>query len=187
MFYRLHRLTKLIVWVFVLGVFAFLWQHRAALEPLIVWYQVYENGGLENDEKLPLVEGRALYVADGQTFRIKTADGAYYLVRLAGLNNPTPPLSAFETSRENQRQEALRNLVFSNWVHVEVTYSEGHSVLGIAHVRDKNVNLHFITNGLATLNRDYLKRMPRKHQYDFFLAARDFEKHREAAQIAAAK
>lgn len=187
MFYRLHRLAKLLVWIFVLGVFAYLWQQRAALEPLLVWYQVYDNGGIENAEKLPLIEGRAINVADGHTLRIKTEEGAYFLVRLAGLDYPTQPFSAYEIVREKQRQSALRELALSNWVHVEVAYSEGHSVLGIAHVRQKNLNLHFITNGLATLNREYLKRMPREHQYDFFLAGRNYERNREAAQVAAAK
>ena len=186
MFYRLHRLVKILVGLFILGVFAWLWQHRAAVEPVLVWYQVYENGGLENDETLPLIEGRALYIVDGHTLRLKTHEGHSFLVRLAGLDYPERPLSAYEMAREKQRTQALREQVLSNWVHVEVTYSQEHSVLGIAHVREKNLNLHFITNGLATLNRDYIKRMPREHQYDFFLAARHYQKNREAAQVAAA-
>ena len=179
MFHRLHRLTKWLVGAFVLGIFAYLWTQRAALEPLLVWYQVYKNGGFENEAELPVVEGRALHIADGHTVRLKTEEGAYFLVRLAGLDYPSQPLSAYEAVREKKRLEVMRNLVYSNWVSVEVTFSDQHSALGIVHVGKTNLNLHYITNGLATLNRDYIKRMPREHQYDFFSAARSFEQQRE--------
>src|SRR5688500_3141176 len=118
MFYRLHRLAKLLVWMLVLGVLIFVWQQRAVFEPLLLWYQVIENGGIEIDGELPVVEGRAQYISDGHTFRIKTSDGTYYLVRLAGLNYPARPLSALEMGLEKQRREALQTLVLSNWVHV---------------------------------------------------------------------
>lgn len=188
MFYRLHRLAKLLGWIFVLGIFAFVWQQRAVFEPILVWYQVYDNGGIEITEQLPRVQGRAFDVADGQTVRLRTADRRYYLVRLAGLEAPVPPLSPAEQAREKQRREELRSLVLSNWVHVEVTYADNNSVLGVLHANDININLHFITNGLATLNRDYIKRMPRDIQYNFFAAARAHEKRQEGEpRVAAAK
>ena len=172
MFHRLHKLAKLLVWMFVLGVFAFVWQQRAVFEPVLVWYEVMRNGGLENDDELPMIQGKAVAISDGHTLRLRTAEGSYYVVRLAGLEYPNRPLTVVENELERKRREAMRELVLSNWVHVEVAYAANHSVLGIVHNGQLNLNLHLITNGLASMNPEYIRRMPRLHQYRFFSAAR---------------
>lgn len=183
MFYTLHRLVKFLVFLLIAGVFVFVWRHRSAAEPLLVWYEVYDNGGLGKTAKLPLIQGRGHYVLGGSTFQMKTPEGAYYTVTLAGLETATPEKQWLE----NQRMERLRSMVLSNVVHVNVTYhSSGYNVLGIVHVHQTNLNLNFITNGLASLNSDYIKRMPRDIQYNFFAARRTYEKRREQASAALA-
>ena len=106
MFYFLHRLVK---WVFVALIAAGLywaWLQRDALEPVYVWYDVYENGGIQNTERLARMQGRAVRMIDGHTFAMN-ADNKIYSVRLTGFQIPEPPLSDTELALEKERRRFL--------------------------------------------------------------------------------
>lgn len=180
MFYTLHRLLKLIVILFFVGVLVWVWQQRHILEPAFVWHDVYKNGGIERTGTLPQVEGRGSYIFDGHTFQLKTSENRVYVVRLTGFESPAPPLSAEGILLEKRRRDALKFLVLSNSVRIEITYSNQNSLLGIAHAGNTNVNVYFITNHLAQFKGDFVKSVPRDVQYTFFAAARAGRKTRPA-------
>lgn len=180
MFYKLHRLVK---WFFVALMAAgcyWLYLQREALEPVWVWYDVYENGGLEKTAPLPILQGEGIAIVDGHTFQMK-GQGRIYSVRLTGFNQPEPPLSNQELSREKARRAKLRDFVVGKNVNVEVTYSNLNSVLGIVHAGPTNINTYFVANDLSEFNREYVKSVPRDQQYRFFAAARTLEKKRTLA------
>ena len=175
MFYFLHHLMR---WVFIALLAAglyWVWLQREALEPVYVWYDVYENGGLKNNQQLHTVRGRAVAVVDGHTLQV-FQDGRSLSVRLTGLRLPHEPLSPSEFKLEKQRRTFLRETVVSREIDVQVTYATPGGMLGIVSLDGTNVNLHFITNGLATFEREYVKNLPRGIQYQFFAADRLREK-----------
>jgi hypothetical protein len=178
MFYFLHRLVK---WIFIALIAAglyWVWLQREMLEPLYVWYDVYDNGGLQKTERLPVIEGKAINVVDGHTFQMSQPNRAF-VVRLTGFEMPQPPLSEAERELELERRRVLRETVLMQPVRVNVTYSENGSILGIVTVNGTNLNLYYLTNGLGKFNRQYIKTLPRDTQYQFFAAKRLHEKQTE--------
>jgi hypothetical protein len=58
-------------------------------------------------------------------------------------------------------------------------------MLGIVSVGGTNMNLYFITNGMAKFNPAYIKPLPRMLQYQFFAAER-FRQKQDARETALA-
>jgi len=175
MFYTLHRLVKWTVLLVALAGVYWLYLQREALEPVWVWYDVYENGGIERTEPLSALRGEGLNIIDGHTFQMKSR-GAIYSVRLTGFDLPVPPVSAGEAKLEKERREVLHRFVIGKPVQVDVTYSNLNSVLGIIEAGGTNLNTYYIANGLSHFNREYVKTVPRDLQYRFFSASRAREK-----------
>jgi hypothetical protein len=175
MFYTLHRLVKWSVVLVALAGLYWLYLQREALAPLWVWYDVYENGGIERTEPLPAIRGEGLNVIDGHTFQMKS-HGAIYSVRLTGFDQPAPPVSPKEAKLEKERREVLHKFVIGKPVQVDVTYSNLNSVLGIIEAGGTNLNIYYVANGLSHFNREYVKTVPRDLQYRFFSAAHAREK-----------
>lgn len=178
MFYFLHRLVKWVFMAFIGAGLYWAWLQREALEPVYVWYEVYENGGLKINKSLHTLHGKAIAVVDSLTVQVKE-DGRSLSVRLTGLQMPEPPYSHTDIRLEKERKEALRDMVVGEQVDVQVTYAAPGSMLGILSVGGTNVNLYFITNGMARFNSGYVKGLPREMQYQFFAAERFREKQEE--------
>jgi hypothetical protein len=184
MFYFLHRLMK---WVFMALVAAgmyWLWLQREALEPAYAWFDVYQNGGLKNDKPLHTIRGKAIAVVDSYTVQVKE-DGRNFSVRLTGLQMPEPPLSNTDIRLDKERRQVLRDRVVGNEVEVQVSFAAPGSMLGIVSVGGTNMNLYFITNGMAKFNPAYIKPLPRMLQYQFFAAER-FRQKQDARETALA-
>jgi endonuclease YncB( thermonuclease family) len=178
MFYFLHRLVK---WFFIALVGAglyWLWLQREALEPVYVWYDVYENGGLQKTDRLTVIQGKAVRVIDGHTFQMHQ-DNKSYSVRLTGFETPEPPFSNTDIELEKERRRVLRDTVLNQAVKVEVTYDGNNTLLGIVTANHTNLTTLFITNSLSKFNRAYVKSVPRDIQYRFFAAQRLREKEAE--------
>jgi hypothetical protein len=175
MFYTLHRLVK---WFFIALALAggvWLYAQREALEPVWVWYDVYQNGGIDRTEPLPTIQGEAIRVLDGHTFQMKSS-GRVYSVRLTGFNLPTPPLSTTEITQEKERRAFLRDKIEGKPIKVEVTYSNLNSLLGIVYADGTNLNTYYVAHDLSHFNREFVKNLPRNLQYRFFAAERAREK-----------
>jgi hypothetical protein len=171
MFYTLHRLVKFFFILLALGCVVWLYRQRQALEPIWVWYDVYENGGIQKTEPLPVMTGEGKAVIDGHTFEMRS-DAGLVAVRLTGFDVPQPPFSIDEIMLEKRRREFLRNAIVGKPIRVEVTYSAPRSVLGIVYSGRTNLNTYYVSSGLSHFNREYVKTTPRDLQYKFFAAAR---------------
>jgi hypothetical protein len=178
MFYLLHRAVK---WVFIALIAAglyWLWLQREVLEPVYVWYDVYDNGGIQKTDRLPSIQGKAVHIVDGHTFHMSQGNKVY-AVRLTGFEMPEPPLAHDDREMELERRRFLRENVLMRPANVSVTYAEHGSVLGIVTVNGTNLNLYYLTNGLSKFRPDYIKSLPRDMQYQFFAARRLREKELE--------
>ena len=102
MFYFLHRLMKWVSMALVAAGLYWVWLQREALEPVYVWYEVYENGGLKNNKPLHSINGRAVAVVDSLTVQVKE-DGRSLSVRLTGLQMPEPPFSHTDIRLDRER------------------------------------------------------------------------------------
>jgi hypothetical protein len=171
MFYLLHRLVKWFFILLALGCVYWAWTQRSALEPVWVWYDVYENGGIQKTEHLPVVQGQGISVLDGHTFQMKSGT-QIVSVRLTGFDLPEPPLSPAQFAEEKRRREFLQKAVVGKSVQVESTYSNVNSLLGVVHVGNTNLNTYYVISGLGHFNPEYVKSTPRDLQYKFFAAAR---------------
>src|SRR5687768_200333 len=182
MFYFLHRLVK---WVFIVLIAAglyWVWLQREMLEPVYVWYDVYDNGGIQKTNRLQVIEGKATHVLDGHTFQMTQGNKAFS-VRLAGFEIPPVPLPQEDRELELERRKFLRETILMQQAKVDVTYSGAGSVLGIVTVNGTNLNLHYLTNGLGKFRPEYIKPLPRDMQYQFFAAKRlrEKEEHHKTA------
>ena len=186
MFYFLHRLVKWLCMALVAAGLYWVWLQREAMEPVYVWYDVYENGGLKNNEPLKVMRGRVTRIVDGHTFQMNH-DGKSFSVRLTGFEMPEPPLTNTQIENEKERRQVLREEVLLQDVDVQVTYSAPGSVLGIVTLGQTNLNTFFITNGLADFNPAYVKNLPRDVQYQFFAAERVRSKSAEIRSALAMK
>jgi hypothetical protein len=81
-----------------------------------------------------------------------------------------------DLERAKERRRFLRETILSKEVDVQITYAAPGSILGIVTAGGTNLNLYMITNQLALFNPDWIKGMPRNHQYHFFAADRLREK-----------
>jgi endonuclease YncB( thermonuclease family) len=181
MFYAIRRMIKLLMGLCVLAVLFWVYQQRAIFEPAFVWYDVYENGGITNTTALPTVSGRATRVTDPHTFQIRQRKGDFLTVRLTGLQEEPVPTTPQEFQLQKPKRDALAALVLSNFVHVDVTYSNKNSILGVAYANGTNVNTALVAHGDGRLKPEYIKLLPRQTQYAFFRA------HRVAAKAAKEK
>ena len=178
MFYTLHRLVK---WTFIALIAAglyWVWLQREMLDPVYVWYDVYDNGGINKTQPLDVLQGKATHVVDGHTFQMVQGNRVY-AVRLTGFEIPTAPLPEDEREKELERRKFLRESVLTQQAKVEVTYADQNSVLGIVTVNRTNLNMYYLTNGLSNFRPDYIKALPRDMQYHFFAAKRLREKELE--------
>ena len=178
MFYTLHRLIK---WVFIALIAAglyWVWLQREFLEPVYVWYDVYDNGGINKTAPLKVIQGKPTHVLDGHTFQMVHGN-AVSTVRLTGFDIPTPPLPEEEREKELERRKFLRETILGQQARVSVTYADQGSILGIVTVNGTNMNLYYLTNGLSKFRPDYVKGLPREMQYQFFAAKRLREKELE--------
>jgi hypothetical protein len=169
MFYLLNRLVKWFFMLLAAGCLFWLYTQRAVLDPLWVWYDVYENGGMQKTERLPEIKGRGVKILDGHTFEMNS-DGRMVSVRLTGFDLPEPPLSAPELQQEKRRRAFLQSAVLNQPLRVEISYSLANNLLGIVHAGSTNLNVYYITNGLGHFNREFIKSTPRDVQYQFFAA-----------------
>ena len=185
MFYTLHRILKVSIWMLIALLLVWLYRQREALEPLWVWYDVYDNGGIQNRVQLPRIEGKGINIYDGHTFQLESSN-RYYNVRLTGFASPEPPLSGDELQRELRRREVLKEHVFMKPVSVDITYSNQNSYLGIVYANGTNLNLLYLTNDLSRFKPEFVKSTPRDVQYRFFSAVRWHKKqaHEKGAEVA---
>jgi hypothetical protein len=172
MFYTLHRAVKflfLCCWLFVAWK---LYQHRRAMEPAVIWYEVWENGGFREKPK-PTVSGVAESVLNSQTFTLKTTNNAAFLnVRLLGLRDPSKEQSLDVIEKEKKRRDALDHLIKGRQILLHLGYENFNNVGGIALLGKTNVNAWLVQKGFAFTDQELVKGYPKEIQYQMLWSKR---------------
>ena len=171
MFYTIHRCIKLVCWCAVLLVAWKLYEQRAVFEPALIWYDVWDNGGLRVDEPKSIA-GRVEHVIGSQTFVLATRSHKRFNVRLMGLRPPSEDRSIEAMAREQTRREALNKIVKGNWVHLEISYENMNSLGGVTFLGTTNVNAELVRLGVARADKGSVKGLPKESQYALLWASR---------------
>lgn len=177
-------MVKLFLALCLLALLFWVYQQRAIFEPALVWYDVYKNGGHTNTTLLPTTSGRATRIIDPHTFELRQKRGDFLTVRLTGLQEIPFPTTPQEIQPFKEKRDQLAQLVLSNFVHLDLTYSNQNSVLAVAYANGTNINATLIAQGHSVLKPEYMKSLPRQTQYAFFHARRAAAKHAKAADSA---
>src|SRR5687767_1764713 len=109
MFYTLHRAVKFLIFLVFAGVAWKFYERREIFEPAIVWYRVWDNGGLHITDPVRTVGGRVVRVINSQTFVLRPREGVRYNVRLMGLHEPDKEITARNIELEKSRKKALED------------------------------------------------------------------------------
>jgi hypothetical protein len=178
MFYTLHRLY-LLAWVaLILGAGFWLYPRAGVSEPLVNWYEVWQNTHGVPTRPVELLSGKVIKITEPNAFMLRGSDHQSYSVALLGTvpsavlpATPTKPRTEPESVRE--AKERLSDLILSNEVSVEVTVMDPfRRGVGIVHLGETNINAVMVESGLLELKRDYIKGLPLSDQYALIRADR---------------
>jgi hypothetical protein len=180
MFYTIHRCLKILAYAAVCLLALKLYESREVFEPALIWYDVWDNGGLHVPEP-KAIAGRVLHVANSQTFMLSTRDRRRFNVRLMGLK---PPLSADRSvesiEKEKHRRDALEEMIRGEWVYIELAYENFDSIGGVVFLGPTNVNADLVLHGLASKRRKDCRRI--RNTPSFGLSAIDKLRRIDPAQ-----
>jgi hypothetical protein len=171
MFYTIHRCIKLVCWCAVLLAGWKLYENREVFEPAVIWYDVWDNGGLRVAQPKSIA-GRAENVIGSQTFVLATRGQKRFNVRLMGLKGPSEDRSLEAFAKEQARREALQKMIQGNWVHLEISYQNMNNLGGIAFLGPTNVNAELVRMGVAMVDKVSVKGLPKESQYALLWASR---------------
>ena len=113
------------------------------------------------------VEGTAIQVADGDTFKLETAEGTKLKVRLYGIDAPETEKANKRTGKVskpgqpygNEAYRALESKILDKEVKVDILAIDRYKrMVGIVYLDSGNVNLEMVKEGWAWAYREYLDR-----------------------------
>src|SRR4051812_11128823 len=111
MFYALHRTMKFLLLCAFVGAGWRVYENRQVFEPALIWYDVWDNGGLNEKDTMPSVSGEVEQILNSQTFVLRSTNAMRFNVRLLGLKDP-PKAASFEgLKKETERKERLEELI----------------------------------------------------------------------------
>jgi hypothetical protein len=171
MFYTIHRCIKVVAYCAALFVVWKLYEQREVFEPAVIWYDVWDNGGLRAPEPRRIA-GRVLHVINSQTFVLSTRASGRFNVRLMGLKPPSTEMTVDSIERERTRRDALEKMIGEKWVHVEIAYENLNNLGGLVFLGPTNVNADLVLRRLATSNKETVKGLSRESQYALLWALR---------------
>lgn len=171
MFYTIHRCIKALCYGVALLVAFKLYENRAVFEPALIWYNVWDNGGMHVPEPKSM-SGRVAYVIGSQTFVLATRSGDRFNVRLMGLRPPSDDRSIEALAHEKGRKDALKKMIEGQWVHLEISYENLNNLGGVAFLGSTNVNAELVRLGVARSRMETAKGLPGDSQYALIWASR---------------
>lgn len=174
MFHFLHKCYRAGLWVLAAGFAFWIYQNRLAFTPVVDAVDAARPDEGFSQAQLGVVTGQVVRVLDGDTIRLQVVGGGPLTVRLTGLDAPDiQQTNRAELRRAIESRTNLSQLVLSNLVRVEITYSNmPGNALGIVYLGETNVNAALIASGWAHLRRGLLNGLPFGAQYTLLRADR---------------
>jgi endonuclease YncB( thermonuclease family) len=175
MFFLLHRIY-LVGWIsLVLGGIAWLYPRTGLTEPVVDWYQVWQNTEGATRPSVEHISGNVTKVTDATSFVLRSQDRQLYSIALAGLLSPTakahPDPKDFELAQECRTR--LADLIVSNQVEVTLlSIDPQHRGVGVVHIGKTNINARLVESGALPLKRSFIKELPLMDQYQLIRSER---------------
>jgi endonuclease YncB( thermonuclease family) len=175
-FWFLNRACRAVFWLAWLGVIAFLYQHRATLDPARDAFDLWRQRTPAPAPDAGTYTGSVtrVYAADG--FQLRDSSGTAYNLGLAGINAPKPgaPL-ATDRLLAGACLTNLTRLIAGAQLEVRLTLAnpQTRTGLGIAWLGPTNINELLLEGGWARLNRDQIRSLPLLQQMRLAQAERN--------------
>lgn len=176
MFWFLHRLVRFVGWVFLAGVAFYLYQQRAALEPVWDYAELWWNRPSRLPGSLPQIAGEVTQVYSGDGLQIRDDQGTRFNYGLAGVVAPKPAPDASEVQRQLARTSLtnLAVLALGQKVTIDVTLENPASRTGLGLVRlgPTNLNERVLAEGWGRLKREQIRTLSLMEQFELVSAER---------------
>ena len=173
MFYAIHRAIKFLLFCGLLWLGWKAYQNRHVVEPAIIWYEVWDNGGLR-EKPMPIMNGVVERVLSSQTFTMKTTNALAprVNVRLLGLREPSKDRTPDILIKEQKRTQALDKLIEGREVRLHVGYENFNNVGGVLFLGTTNINAYLIQQRFAFTDKELVKGFNKEIQYQMLWSKR---------------
>lgn len=175
MFHLLRKIVLLIFYGLLIGLGVFLYQKRAVLNPVLDYYDAWEISREDPRKDRETLAGEVIQVTGAYSFQLQNQQGFLFNFQLTGFDpiSPSNRLDAAASELKDESQMRLARLILSNEVRVAATFlSPQRTGLGVVYRDETNVNAALLEDGLARLNRHYLKGLTRSELYEMLQAER---------------
>jgi endonuclease YncB( thermonuclease family) len=182
MFHRARRLLLIVCVGGILSAVVYVWQFTDLLQPVYELYGLVKEADWEGEKVRGQVTGQVIAIRDGVGFLMKDGANQTFYFGLSGIEAPKKPTKGQrrEGSLAAQSKTNLTNLILSNTVRVDITYTNDYrSGLGVVYMDRTNVNARVVEAGMATINRRFLRGLPLAEQYALLRA----EKRAQQARV----
>jgi len=169
LFWFLHRLLVGLFWCLWLGVAAFVFQHRAALEPAVDMARLWWHRTPEARQPIGELSGRVVRIHTGSSVQVRDDRGWLFNYGLAGVEAPRagPNASPKEQTEAKAAADALGRWVLGTNVVIAVTLANPQTRTGLGLVRtaQTNVNEAMLGEGHGRFAPGQIRGLPLKDQY----------------------
>ncbi|MBU6401258.1 MAG: thermonuclease family protein [Verrucomicrobia bacterium] len=175
MFRLLHRIVVVGFWVLLVLIGWFAYEHRTRIQPVLDEIEILKHLQLTTDPSrvIARMTGEVYQITGPDSFRLRTADGVRYHLRLEAAQAPPESTPAARRWRE-QGARRLSHWLLSNRVEVDLVYTNEYRLgLGFAFRAGTNVNVQLVKSGLARINPDQLKNLPLREQFALLSAQQE--------------
>lgn len=189
MFRTLHRLLVLGYWCFWAAVLFWLYTQRARFQPAVDYAELLVRQDRSASSPLTEFTGTVARVYSGVSFQVRDGNGALLNYGLAGVSGPVTNGPTATAGGRLLAAQALTNL--SDWivgapVRIEVMLENpaSRTGLGVVWRETTNINARVLAQGLGTLRRDQIRRLPVLEQYGLVRAERQARRERRGVWAA---
>jgi endonuclease YncB( thermonuclease family) len=99
----------------------------------------------QKQEEIKIIRGRVTFIYDGDTIRVRDAQGEFHVVRLQGIDAPED-----RQNYSKQSRKSLSSIIISKWVRVAYSKKDADGrLVGVVYLGKADVNLKQIEAGAA--------------------------------------
>lgn len=168
MFHTLRKIVIALFWLGLVAVAGLLYTNRHVFRPVGVWVDLIQNKEWGEEGYIGSLSGRVITVSEGNSFKVRNAEGTIYSLGLAGLEIPNAGNAPNPQEKKFARRSAeyLSGLILSNRVEIELTFTNRlRTGLGMVRHGSTNVNLAMVKAGWARVKPEYIRALPLIEQY----------------------